>query len=98
MQGEGPFEGPVPYSHHDVVDGGLAEHVVHLVRGVAGQADPVHLQDLVAEPEAPDGGGAALGDQADEHALVDGLHPQANLAIRVLAEDDLPDPMGHLHI
>ena len=49
VQGEGPFEGPIPDSHHDVVDGGLAEHVMDLVGGVARQAHPVHLQDLVAE-------------------------------------------------
>ena len=35
VQRECPLEGPVPDDHRDVVDAGLPQHVVDLVRGEA---------------------------------------------------------------
>ena len=49
VQGEGPLEGPVPDDHRDVVDAGLPQHVMHLVRGEARNIFTIDLQNLVTE-------------------------------------------------
>ena len=49
MEGEGPLEGPVPDDHRYVVDAGLAQHVVHLVRGKARNIFTIDLQNLVTK-------------------------------------------------
>ena len=51
MQGEGPLEGPVPDDHRDVVDAGLPQHVVDLVRGEARNVLTIDLQNLVTKSE-----------------------------------------------
>ena len=51
MQCERPLEGPVPDNHHDVVDAGLPQHVVDLIRGVARNIVAIDLKDLVTKSE-----------------------------------------------
>ena len=51
MQGEGPLEGPVSDDHRDVVDAGLPQHVVDLVRGEARNVLTIDLQNLVTKSE-----------------------------------------------
>ena len=51
VQGEGPLEGPVPDNHRDIVDAGLPQHVVHLVRGEARNILTIDLQNLVTKSE-----------------------------------------------
>ena len=61
-----------------------------LVLPESGDVVPVDLEDLVAEAEAAHCRGTIPGHEAHEHALVDGLHPDAHLAVGVLAQNNLP--------
>ena len=83
------FYSPVSDGEDDVVDPGLLEDVVDALLGVAGHVLAVDLEDLVAEAEPAHRGRAGLGHEAHEHALVDRLDLQADLAVGVLAQNDL---------
>ena len=51
MQSESPLEGPIPDDHRNVVDAGLSQHVVDLVRGEARNIFTIDLKNLVAKSE-----------------------------------------------
>ena len=60
-----------------------------LVFAEPGDVVAVDLEDLISEAESAHGSGAVPGHEADEDALVDGLHPQAHLPVGVLAQNHL---------
>ena len=51
VQSECPLERPVPDDHRDVVNAGLPQHVVNLVRGEARNIFTIDLENLVAKSE-----------------------------------------------
>ena len=80
---------PIAHHHRDVVVVALLQQLVHIVHGKAGHKRTVDLQYLVAKAQTRQRSRTVLYDHAHKNALIDRLHPQADLLIRTLAHYEL---------